>query len=69
MIDLYEEMDVMSKVEIEARYEIELEAYTKKIQIESRVLADISRNHVVPTAIIYQNTLLENYQEFERNLW
>ena len=60
MIDLYEEMDVMSKVEIEARYEIELEEYTKKIQIESRVLADISRNHVVPTAIIYQNTLLEN---------
>ena len=60
VIDLYEEMDVMSKVEIEARYEIELEGYTKKIQIESRVLADISRNHVVPTAIIYQNTLLEN---------
>jgi glutamine synthetase len=60
VIDLYEEMDVMSKVEIEARYEIELEEYTKKIQIESRVLADISRNHVVPTAIIYQNTLLEN---------
>ena len=60
VIDLYEDMEVMSKVEIEARYEIELEAYTKKIQIESRVLADISRNHVVPTAIIYQNTLLEN---------
>ena len=59
-IDLYKEMDVMSKIEIEARYEIELEEYTKKIQIESRVLADISRNHVVPTAIIYQNTLLEN---------
>ncbi len=60
VIDLYEEMDVMSQVEIEARYEIELEEYTKKIQIESRVLADISRNHLVPTAIIYQNTLLEN---------
>ena len=60
VIDLYQEMNVMSKVEIEARYEIELEEYTKKIQIESRVLADISRNHVVPTAIIYQNTLLEN---------
>ena len=44
-------MDVMSKVEIEARYEIELEEYTKKIQIESRVLADIARNHVVPTAL------------------
>jgi glutamine synthetase len=60
VIDLYEEMDVMSKVEIEARYEIALEEYTKRLQIESRVLGDIARNHVVPTAIIYQNTLLEN---------
>ena len=59
-IHLFKEMEVMSKVEIEARYEIDLEAYTKKIQIESRVLADLARNHVVPTAIIYQNTLLEN---------
>ena len=59
-IHLFKEMEVMSKVEIEARYEIDLEAYTKKIQIEGRVLADIARNHVVPTAIIYQNTLLEN---------
>ncbi|WOC40641.1 glutamine synthetase III [Polaribacter sp. HL-MS24] len=60
VVDLYEEMEVMNKTEIEARYEIEMAEYTKKIQIESRVLADISRNHVVPTAIIYQNTLLEN---------
>ncbi|WP_088324122.1 glutamine synthetase III [Polaribacter tangerinus] len=60
VVSLFEEMEVMSEVEINARYEIELEAYTKKIQIESRVLADIARNHVVPTAIIYQNTLLEN---------
>jgi glutamine synthetase len=60
VIRLYEEMNVMNKVEIEARYEIKLEEYTKRLQIESRVLGDISRNHVVPTAIIYQNTLLEN---------
>ena len=60
VIDLYEEMNVMSKIEVEARYEIKLEEYTKRLQIESRVLGDISRNHVVPTAIIYQNTLLEN---------
>lgn len=60
VVSLFKEMEVMSEVEINARYEIELEAYTKKIQIESRVLADIARNHVVPTAIIYQNTLLEN---------
>ncbi len=59
-IHLFEEMQVMSKVEVEARYEIDLESYIKKIQIESRVLGDIARNHVVPTAIKYQNTLLEN---------
>lgn len=60
VIDLFEEMDVMNKVELEARYEIELELYTKRVQIESRVLGDVARNHIVPTAIIYQNTLLEN---------
>ena len=60
VIDLFEEMEVMNKIELKARYEIELELYTKRIQIESRVLGDIARNHIVPTAIIYQNTLLEN---------
>ena len=53
-------MNVMNRVEVEARYEIELEEYSKRIQIESRVLADIARNHVIPTAIQYQNTLIEN---------
>ena len=59
-VSLFEEMEVMSRVELEARYEIDLEAYTKKVQIEGRVIGDIARNQVVPTAIIYQNTLLEN---------
>ena len=58
--DLFKEMDVMNHVEVEARYEIELEEYTKKIQIEGRVLGDIARNHVIPTAIQYQNTLINN---------
>lgn len=57
---IFEEMGVMNHVEMEARYEIELEEYTKKIQIEGRILGDIARNHVVPTAIRYQNTLIEN---------
>ncbi|HRB70449.1 MAG TPA: glutamine synthetase III [Flavobacterium sp.] len=57
---LFEEMGVMNHVEMEARYEIELEEYVKKIQIEGRVLGDIARNHVIPTAIRYQNTLIEN---------
>ena len=59
-IALFEEMNVMSKVESEARYEIEIEEYTLKIQIESRVLGDIAGNHIVPTAVRYQNMLIEN---------
>jgi glutamine synthetase len=59
-IKLFEELGVMNHVEVEARYEIELEEYTKKIQIEGRVLGDIARNHVIPTAIRYQNILIEN---------
>lgn len=60
VIDLFQEMEVMNSIEMEARYEIELEEYTKRLQIESRVLGDIARNHIVPVAIKYQNTLLEN---------
>lgn len=59
-ISLFEEMNVMNKVEVAARHEIELEEYSKRIQIESRVLGDVARNHVIPTAIQYQNTLIEN---------
>lgn len=59
-IALFEEMGVLSKVELIARYEIALEEYVKTVQIESRVLGDIARNHVVPTAVRYQNTLIEN---------
>ncbi|APZ46283.1 glutamine synthetase type III [Polaribacter reichenbachii] len=59
-VALFEEMNVMNSIELEARYEIRLQEYTKRLQIESRVLGDIARNHIVPTAINYQNTLLEN---------
>ncbi len=59
-LDLFSDLNVMNHIEVEARYEIELEEYTKKIQIEGRVLGDIARNHVIPTAIRYQNTLIEN---------
>lgn len=59
-IALFEEMGVLSKVELIARYEIALEEYVKTVQIESRVLGDIARNHIVPTAVRYQNTLIEN---------
>ena len=51
---------VYSESEIHARYEINLEILVKKIQIESRVLADMAANHIVPTAIKYQNVLIQN---------
>jgi len=59
-IALFEEMNVMSKTETVARYEVEMEEYTKRIQIEARVLGDIAGNHVVPTAVRYQNLLIKN---------
>ncbi len=59
-ISLYEELEVMNRIEIVARHEIKLEEYAKKIQIESRVLGDISLNHIIPTAINYQNILIKN---------
>ncbi len=59
-ISLFEEMNVMSEIETKARYEIEVEAYIKHIQIESRVLGDIARNHIIPTAVKYQNILVTN---------
>jgi glutamine synthetase len=59
-LDLFSEMGVMNHTEAEARYEIELEEYIKKIQIEGRVLGDIARNHVIPTAIRYQNLVVKN---------
>ena len=59
-IALFEEMKVMTRVEAEARYEIEVEEYLLRIQIEARVLGDIAGNHVVPTAIRYQNMLIKN---------
>jgi len=61
-IALYEGLGIMNKIEIEARHEIEVEEYAMHIQIEARVLGDIARNHVIPTAIKYQNILIENVQ-------
>ncbi|MGV6829517.1 MAG: glutamine synthetase III family protein [Flavobacteriales bacterium] len=61
-IALYEDLGIMNKVEIEARYEIKVEEYAMRIQIEGRVLGDIARNQVIPTAIKYQNILIKNVQ-------
>ncbi len=59
-LKIFDEVGVMNEREVRARYDIEVDEYTLRIQIESRVLGDIARNHVVPTAIKYQNTLIEN---------
>ncbi len=52
--------NIFNENELNCRIEVELEKYTKKVQIESRVLGDLAINHIVPTAVIYQNRLLEN---------
>ena len=51
---------IFNENELNCRIEVELEKFTKKVQIESRVLGDLAINHIVPTAVIYQNRLLEN---------
>jgi len=57
---LFETNNVYSHSELEARHEIELEKYIKKVQIEARIMGDLAINHIIPAAIKYQNALLEN---------
>ncbi len=59
---LFGDTGVFSGVELEARTEVELEKFIKKIQIEARVLGDLAMNHITPTAIQYMNTLITNVQ-------
>lgn len=60
IIALFKKHNILTEREMLARFEIKLEQYTKKIQIESRVLGDLASNHIIPTAIRYQNMLIEN---------
>ncbi|MDB5255565.1 MAG: glnA [Chitinophagaceae bacterium] len=57
---LFEKYEIYSKKELHARYEIMNENYIKKIQIEGRVIGDLATNHIIPTAIEYQNKLIAN---------
>lgn len=59
-VKLFESLNVLTARELHARYEIMLELYTRKTQIESRVLGDLVSNHIVPVAVKYQNLLIEN---------
>ena len=57
---MFAKTGVMNKVELEARNEVKWEMYTKKIQIEARVLGDLAINHIIPVATRYQSILLDN---------
>ena len=58
--EIFSEMKVFTPRELEARLEIDMEKYTKKLQIESRVLGDLAINHILPTVYRYQNVLIDN---------
>jgi glutamine synthetase len=57
---LFEENNIYTHSELEARHEIELEKYIKKVQIEGRMMAEIASSHILPAAVRYQNTLIQN---------
>lgn len=59
-IDMFERTKVLSEIELKARNEVKWDMYTKKIQIEARVLGDLAINHVLPVATRYQSVLLDN---------
>lgn len=59
-VEMFERLGVMTERELHARNEVKWEIYTKKIQIEARVLGDISINHIIPVATQYQTMLLDN---------
>ena len=61
-IRMFESMGVMKKNELEARNEVKWETYTKKLQIEARVLGDLSMNHIIPVATHYQSQLAKNVE-------
>ncbi|MEZ3590029.1 MAG: glutamine synthetase III [Muribaculaceae bacterium] len=59
-VKMFAETGVFSKAELEARNEVKWEMYTKKIQIEARVLGDLALNHIIPVATRYQSLLVDN---------
>ena len=59
-VRMFESTGVMTRKELEARNEVKWETYTKKIQIEARVLGDLAMNHIIPTTTRYQTSLIDN---------
>jgi len=60
VVKMFTSMGVLSEKELHARNEVKWETYTKKIQIEARVLGDLAMNHIIPVATRYQSSLLDN---------
>ena len=65
-VKMFEDMNVMKRNELEARNEVKWETYTKKIQIEARVMGDLSLNHIIPVATHYQSQLTKNVEGMMR---
>ena len=61
-VEVFEKNNVLTRREIEARYEVRVENWTMKIQIEARVLGDLAINHIIPTCVKYQSVLIQNVQ-------
>ncbi|MBB1550637.1 MAG: glutamine synthetase III [Prevotella sp.] len=61
-VKMFESQNVMKRNELEARNEVKWETFTKKIQIEARVLGDLSMNHIIPVATDYQSRLSSNVE-------
>lgn len=66
--EMFMKLEIFNESEIHGRVEVEYEKFIMKIQIESRVLADMSLNHIVPIAIEYQTMLLENVKNMKKFL-
>ena len=70
-VKMFESTGVMKKNELQARNEVKWETYTKKLQIEARVMGDLSMNHIIPVATHYQSQLAKNvsnmYEIFDRD--
>lgn len=62
IVAMFEELNVLTAREIEARKEIDFENYVHKLQIESRIIGDITQNQIIPAVVNYQNKLIENIQ-------
>src|SRR5690606_24586696 len=65
VIGMFKKLGVLNKSELHGRVEVEYEKFIMKIQIEARVLGDLAINHIVPTAIEYQTTLLKNVKNMK----